>query len=89
MELSQAENRVLEDIGRRIAAEDPGYAARLSAFGGYEGSALGMPSRWTLLPVVIVGLLMVAGLVAGAVLLPGDAHAAAESGRAAAGALRH
>ncbi|MFG2001233.1 DUF3040 domain-containing protein [Spirillospora sp. NPDC048911] len=58
MGLSAAEHRVLDEIAERTAAEDPAYGRRLAAFGGYEGSALGLPSRWALLPVVLVGLLM-------------------------------
>ncbi|GAA2591240.1 DUF3040 domain-containing protein [Actinomadura fulvescens] len=58
MTLSAAERRVLDEIAEGTAAEDPEYSRRLSAFGGYEGSALGLPSRWALLPVLLVGLLM-------------------------------
>ncbi|MFI6519592.1 DUF3040 domain-containing protein [Spirillospora sp. NPDC050679] len=64
MDLSVAENRMLEEIARRTAADDPDYARRLNTFGGYEASALGLPTRWTLLPIALVGALLVLGFLA-------------------------
>ncbi|MFC6886305.1 MULTISPECIES: DUF3040 domain-containing protein [Actinomadura] len=74
MPLSETESRALERLARRTAAEDPEYARRLAAFGGYEASPLGLPSAWTLLPVVLAVLLLLAVLFAAA--LAGHRHTA-------------
>jgi hypothetical protein len=60
MALSVNEQRVLNEIADRMAAEDPDYARRLSQFGGYETSALGMPGKWVALPVAILGIVLAA-----------------------------
>ncbi|WP_067812022.1 DUF3040 domain-containing protein [Actinomadura kijaniata] len=67
MALSRAERRTLDEIARRVAAEDPEYARRLSAFGGHEAGALGLPARRSLLPVVLVGVLLAVSFAAFAV----------------------
>ncbi|WP_067487561.1 DUF3040 domain-containing protein [Actinomadura hibisca] len=75
MSLSVAESRMLEEIARRTAADDPDYARRLDTFGGYEASALGLPTRWTLLPLVLVGALLVLGFVAASLATARNADA--------------
>jgi hypothetical protein len=54
MTLSAREQEVLTGMARRPAADDPGYAHRLAAFGGYAASPLGLPSRWVLLPALLL-----------------------------------
>ncbi|MEU5880702.1 DUF3040 domain-containing protein [Spirillospora sp. NPDC047279] len=88
MGLSAAENRVLNEIARRTAAEDPEYTRRLSAFGGYDSSVMGLPSRWALLPVVLVGLLMLAVFFAATIATAGHAGGTDDADRTAQVHLR-
>ncbi|WP_026410916.1 DUF3040 domain-containing protein [Actinomadura oligospora] len=81
MALSAGEHRTLAEIARRVAADDPEFGRRLSAFGGYETSVLGLPSGWTLVPVALVGAILVAGFLVVSVMTSG----AGASGGADAG----
>ncbi|RFU38011.1 DUF3040 domain-containing protein [Actinomadura logoneensis] len=71
MALTAGEHRTLAEIARRLTAEDPELGRRLSAFGGYETSVLGMPSRWTLVPVALVGALLVGAFLVMSVVSAG------------------
>lgn len=64
MALSAGERDALAVIADRAAAEDPEYARRLAAFGGYEVSPLGAPSKWTAFPVAVVGVILALGALA-------------------------
>lgn len=90
MALTAGEHRTLTEIARRTAADDPEFGRRLSAFGGYEASVLGLPSRWTLIPVALAGVLLVGAFLAVSVMTAGsgapsgaDAGAATRTGTAA------
>ncbi|MFC5184654.1 DUF3040 domain-containing protein [Actinomadura harenae] len=77
MALTAGEHRTLTEIARRLTSDDPEFGRRLSAFGGYETSALGLPSRWTLVPVALVGALLVGAFLVVSVMTSG---AGAEGG---------
>ncbi|MEV4252939.1 DUF3040 domain-containing protein [Spirillospora sp. NPDC049652] len=77
MGLTAGEHKTLAEIARRLTADDPELGRRLSAFGGYETSVLGLPSRWTLVPVALVGALLVGAFVLISVLGAGSARPAA------------
>ncbi|MEV5574255.1 DUF3040 domain-containing protein [Spirillospora sp. NPDC052269] len=73
MALSAGEHRTLTEIARRLTADDPEFGHRLSVFGGYETSALGLPSRWTLVPVALVGALLIGAFLVVSVMTAGTA----------------
>jgi len=74
MGLSVAETRKLNEIAARVAADDPAYSRRMSSLGGYEGSVLGLPTRWTLVPVFLVGALLLVGFLAATVATANSAE---------------
>jgi Protein of unknown function (DUF3040) len=74
MSLTARERQALNAIARRVRAEDPVLARRLSTFGGrlvsVGGRAAAAPRR-KLVPIVLVVVLMIVGVL----LLPqGTAH---------------
>ena len=71
-ELSGRELAAIEEMAQRIYAEDPKYADRISRLGGYALHPLGLPSRWTALPVAIIGALLAVGVIVGAVFMDGS-----------------
>ncbi|GAB2852439.1 hypothetical protein GCM10022221_59830 [Actinocorallia aurea] len=76
--LSAAESAAVAALGRRLAAEDPGFARRIGGFGGYETSPLGLPTRWTAVPAALVAVLIAAlallGATAAEAPAPGSVH---------------
>jgi hypothetical protein len=74
--LTAVEQAAMAGIARRIAVEDPQYADRLSRFGGYEVSPLGMPSRWAALPVAIIGAILAFGVLFVVFVVDGGADGA-------------
>lgn len=60
MALSVGEQRILDGISRQVAAEDPEFHRRLAAFGAGDGSPLGFPGRWIVLPVAMAIMVLVA-----------------------------
>jgi hypothetical protein len=87
MVLSAAETRKLNEIAARVAEDDPAYSRRMSSFGGYEGSVLGLPTRWTLVPVILAGALMVVGFFAATIIAANSAEGSGASDTAPAARL--
>ncbi|MBO2450014.1 DUF3040 domain-containing protein [Actinomadura barringtoniae] len=87
MGLSVAETRKLNEIAALVAKDDPDYSRRMASFGGYEGSVLGLPARWTLVPVILAGALMVIGFFAATVIAANSAEGSGAADKAPAARL--